>query len=136
MCPEILLVGTSNYQGCCHLTKRASSGPNRGLLTYPRRPPHSRIPTHVKLKFNLNYNMILFNQKFENPFPTPKKKINLKIKIKILPQNKPQNAKNHISKKKNLGDLVIYPASPSYSLNLTFIEAIIFKPTVFNFNSV
>ena len=49
------------------------------------------------------------------------------------PQNKPQNAKNHISQKKILGDLGIYPASPSYSLTLTFIEATIF--TVFNFNS-
>ena len=49
------------------------------------------------------------------------------------PRNKPQNAKNLISPKKNLGDLRIYPASPSYSLTLTFIEATIF--TVFNFNS-
>ena len=56
----------SNYQGCCH---------------YQRRPPHSRIPTHFKLKFNLNYNLILFNQKFENPFSPPKK-----IKIKIPPE--------------------------------------------------
>ena len=42
------------------------------------------------------------------------------------PRNKPQNAKNHISPKKKLGDLGIYPASPSYSLTLTFIEATIF----------
>ena len=35
--------------------------------------------------------------------------------------------------KKNLGDLGIYPVSPSYSLTLTFIEATIF--TVSNFNS-
>ena len=47
-----------NSDGCCH---------------YQRRPPHSRIPTHIKLKFNLNYNLILFNQKFENPFPPQKK---------------------------------------------------------------
>ena len=32
--------------------------------------------------------------------------------------------------KKKIGDLGIYPASPSYSLTLTFIEATIF--TVFN----
>ena len=50
----------------------------------------------LKLKFNLNYNLILFNKKFENPFPSPKKKI-IKIKIKMPPRNKPQNAKNHIS---------------------------------------
>ena len=50
------------------------------------------------------------------------------------PQNKAQNAKNHISQKKKIkGDLGIYPTSPSYSLTLTFIEATIFK--VFNFNS-
>ena len=43
------------------------------------------------------------------------------------PRNKPQNAKNHISHQKNfLGDLGIYPASPSYSLTLTFIEATLF----------
>ena len=42
------------------------------------------------------------------------------------PRNKPQNVKNHISTKKNLGDLGIYPTSPSYSLTLTFIEATIF----------
>ena len=36
-------------------------------------------------------------------------------------------------KKFFLGDLGIYPASPSYSLTLTFIEATVF--TVFNFNS-
>ena len=46
------------------------------------------------------------------------------------PRNKPQNAKNHISQPIFfLGDLVIYPTSPSYSLTLTFIEATIF--TVF-----
>ena len=49
------------------------------------------------------------------------------------PQNKPQNAKNHISPNFFLGDLGIYPASPSYSLTLTFNEATIL--TVFNFNS-
>ena len=49
------------------------------------------------------------------------------------PRNKLQNAKNHISQKKKIGDLGIYPASPSYSLTLTFIEATIF--TVFNFHS-
>ena len=32
-------------------------------------------------------------------------------------------------KKKNLGDLGIYPASPSYSLTLTFNEATIFTVT-------
>ena len=42
------------------------------------------------------------------------------------PRNKPQNAKNHFPLKKKLGDLGIYPASPSYSLTLTFIEATIF----------
>ena len=41
------------------------------------------------------------------------------------PQNKPQNAKNHISQqKKKLGDLGICPTSPSYSLTLTFIDSI------------
>ena len=47
----------------------------------------------------------------------------------MLPHNKPQNAKIVFPPKKDLGDLGIYPTSPSYSLTLTFIEATIF--TVF-----
>ena len=43
------------------------------------------------------------------------------------PRNKPKNAKNHISHPNFfLGDLGIYPTSPSYSLTLTFIEITIF----------
>ena len=51
------------------------------------------------------------------------------------PQNKPQNSKNHISPKKIfLGDLRIYPTSPSYSLTLSFIEATIFTQWVWKCN--